>query len=89
MWAWWAMALWLEGDTHAAGDTDISCRYLIGGLVTGLAICNGFWALWVKALLKEAKDEAAARVEDLKEQAKSVRRGTHHGREESSSDNVR
>lgn len=52
---------------------EISCKWLIGGLVSALIATNGFWALWVKALLKEAKDEAVARVNDLKEGNRQLR----------------
>lgn len=67
------VGLWLLLEEHSAGDTDISCRWLIGGLCTALVASNLFWAGWVKSLLRENKEETNGRITDLKDNFKTLK----------------
>lgn len=49
------------------GDSDISCKYLLGAMATALVGTNAFWGLWVKAILKEKDAVVDARIKDLRE----------------------
>lgn len=78
------MAVWMkiqEQASHHAGDTDVSCRWLLScmGAFIGMLI------LWIRSLLKENKEESNARIADLKDQAKPFKRDKH-GRQEESTD---
>jgi len=57
----------------AAGDSDISCKYLLGAMATALAGTNTFWAMWTRAILKEKDAVTDARIADLRQAAMKIK----------------
>ena len=70
------MGIWLiiqEHTSHSAGDQDVSCRWLLtvgGGSLAGAIF---FLVLWLKEVLKELREEQTGRLNDLKEQFRSMK----------------
>jgi len=67
------LMLWQAAQTTAAaaGDADISCKWLLTAIGSALAGTNIFWALWVKSLLAENNALDKERVQDLKDTIKA------------------
>ncbi len=68
-----AMALAAADGPMTSGDSDISCKYLLGAMASALVGTNAFWALWMRTVLKEKDAVTDARISDLQAAASKVR----------------
>lgn len=57
----------------ASGESDISCKYLLGAMATALVGTNSFWAIWTRTILKDKDAVTDARIADLRQAALKIK----------------
>lgn len=69
------MGIWfaIQEAARHSGDQEVSCRWLLTTAGGAMSAAIVGLVLWLRSVLKELSEEKTGRLNDLKEQFKSVK----------------